>query len=510
MPSMRAFELARVLGVDTVDLVERGEQLGIQVDNPSTSLDEHAIDLLRRSYQAELQARMAPPSANDRDPGLDVDAIDLAPGRGTGRGSPAPWTLPLISLGIAAVVLIVATTLKPASRAPDQLGEIDISVVIELGTFALVAGLVALSPMKTVSSRPLALLWVYVLLMGFTAVYAVSPELSLVGAAQLGVMALLAHAMAVRGPGRHHTAFFVGVVAFSAVLLASALLLPNNPNSTARLSTSLPALNAVDFATYLGLAVIVVAYAIRRHPLVFTIGRRWLAYALMAAFAFGMVASQSRVAIVATAAALILMWLVNGGSLTDPRVQLGVIAAGLVTVVFSSVLVAFFARGDPESLSGLNGRSNLWQEVWPLVEDSPLVGHGFLSGRDLIPELELEGGFSTDVAHNFALETLLNGGVIALAVFSALVVAVVYSLSRALRRLERGQPMYMDASLYLAVIVYLVIIGTTESQLAQNANHATGWLAMSVAWLGGFARLMPERESPKWARRRLLSARRQP
>ncbi|MFQ5947996.1 MAG: translation initiation factor IF-2 N-terminal domain-containing protein, partial [Acidimicrobiia bacterium] len=60
MAKIRVYELARDLGVESKDLLERAQQLGIQVTTASSGLDEESVQLVRLSYEEAASAEPVP------------------------------------------------------------------------------------------------------------------------------------------------------------------------------------------------------------------------------------------------------------------------------------------------------------------------------------------------------------------------------------------------------------------------------------------------------------------
>ena len=78
---MRVYELARDLGLESKEVLERAIELGIEVKTASSGLDEDAVALVRLSYEEEAAPEAEAEAAAEAGPGPVPDAaeIDVAP-----------------------------------------------------------------------------------------------------------------------------------------------------------------------------------------------------------------------------------------------------------------------------------------------------------------------------------------------------------------------------------------------------------------------------------------------
>ncbi|MCK5756479.1 MAG: translation initiation factor IF-2 N-terminal domain-containing protein, partial [Mycobacterium sp.] len=51
MAKQRVYELARDLGLESKDVLERAQELGVEVKTASSGLDEDSVALVRMSYE---------------------------------------------------------------------------------------------------------------------------------------------------------------------------------------------------------------------------------------------------------------------------------------------------------------------------------------------------------------------------------------------------------------------------------------------------------------------------
>ncbi|MEA2010836.1 MAG: translation initiation factor IF-2 N-terminal domain-containing protein, partial [Actinomycetota bacterium] len=59
MAKQRVYELARDLGLESKDVLERAQELGVEVKTASSGLDEDSVALVRMSYE-EVAGRQSP------------------------------------------------------------------------------------------------------------------------------------------------------------------------------------------------------------------------------------------------------------------------------------------------------------------------------------------------------------------------------------------------------------------------------------------------------------------
>jgi len=72
-------------------------------------------------------------------------------------------------------------------------------------------------------------------------------------------------------------------------------------------------------------------------------------------------------------------------------------------------LMTFFSRGQPvDELLSLNGRTELWQHVYALFLERPLLGYGYLASRSVLLKVLPWAG----EAHNALAESLLDVGIL--------------------------------------------------------------------------------------------------
>ena len=64
MAKQRVYELARDLGLESKDVLERAQELGVEVKTASSGLDEDSVALVRMSYEEAAGEQL--PAASDQ------------------------------------------------------------------------------------------------------------------------------------------------------------------------------------------------------------------------------------------------------------------------------------------------------------------------------------------------------------------------------------------------------------------------------------------------------------
>jgi O-antigen ligase len=176
---------------------------------------------------------------------------------------------------------------------------------------------------------------------------------------------------------------------------------------------------------------------------------RRVAFAAVALGVVSMLLADSRAAMMATVAAgLVLL------SRRLRFAQMGALigVAGLIAVLFLTLTAG--NRNDrystTEELVTLTGRTEVWGVTIARIADRPIVGHGAGSSEGLFSQTVADGDMWWPAygAHNVALATLLEGGLVAGVLFAGAILSVVGRV--------RGRPEL------IALLVALGVNGITE------------------------------------------------
>ncbi len=135
-----------------------------------------------------------------------------------------------------------------------------------------------------------------------------------------------------------------------------------------------------------------------------------------------------------------------------------VITLGIMLAILFTPLGQYAANymklGEAASLTG---RTEIWTSSWPLILNSPILGHGFYSSR--FRTLMYSGeSFSAIHLHNSFLETAYNNGVLGLGLLLMMLFVIVRNLWRTARGSASNEVRYLAIGC-LAAFVNLFING---------------------------------------------------
>lgn len=126
----------------------------------------------------------------------------------------------------------------------------------------------------------------------------------------------------------------------------------------------------------------------------------------------------------------------------------------VVALAFSSVLTSYFetysSSGGPETLTG---RLGIWAYILNEAVEKPWIGHGFYSVWKVIPPF---GTFEARHAHNELIQQFYAYGVVGV----IMMFGIYISFYRQLRKL----PLKADRVYYLALLVFILIRGITDTE----------------------------------------------
>lgn len=195
---------------------------------------------------------------------------------------------------------------------------------------------------------------------------------------------------------------------------------------------------SLPMAWYLGMVL--------RRPLL-----RWACRAYLPVAVLGVGLTGSRGGMLATTVALMFIPLsmtrLSPGRLVTALVML--LAAGCLAVAFvPETLIERLATTGTEVEAGrFGGRGKLWKAGLAVVPENPVFGHGIGSFKTAItPRL----GSAAQVAHNSYVSVLVEQGIVGLALYLGMFVAVFVSVLK-LPRLERRFALVLMATLAVAM-----------------------------------------------------------
>jgi exopolysaccharide production protein ExoQ len=382
-----------------------------------------------------------------------------------------------------ALVLMAATDLKVRVRAASSTvsGRLDVFVLAELALFAAVAAVViGFYPARVLDRSRIRLvpaltgLFVGDLLLSVT--YSPFTALAVVRATELVVWCVLA--LQLRDLGDLETLHRLahGFVVMVSMAVLWGFLFRRPAVGLERDRFSWLSVHPVVAASWLGIgATLLVAYLLaasrgRRfapwHPNVYLI--------LLVIQVAALTATRTRGAMAAFVCASVT---VVAGHVSPRRrrefVFVGAAVALSVWVIASGPIQDFIARGETATrLSTLNGRTQLWKLAWIAIQQRPWFGHGMAASRGLFLDRTTLGG-----AHNAAVNVLVDQGAVGLALYAALCLALLVTLTR-----QRSGIARTHALPARAVLVFLVVHGLTVEYMVAPVMASFAWFLLVAVW----------------------------
>ena len=214
----------------------------------------------------------------------------------------------------------------------------------------------------------------------------------------------------------------------------------------------------------------------------------WWSYAGLAVVITGaLLATQTRGSVLAAAAACLLLLATRWrGSRRRDLIAVGALVVAAVGLAASEPVLTYLARGENAAqLASLNSRTALWDLALQAVQKHPLLGWGVGASRGIfLEEIGLGGG------HNAFVNVAVDLGIIGLVVWMALVVVLWRTVYRLPRQGYDG--IAVDRNIVRALIIMLVINGTTFEGMGALANVASTWLFLLVGWSAVLVRTVAE------------------
>ncbi|WP_246251652.1 O-antigen ligase family protein [Parasulfitobacter algicola] len=234
-----------------------------------------------------------------------------------------------------------------------------------------------------------------------------------------------------------------------------------------------------ETARILGLALLVL---LTGHEL---IGKKWLWWMCVIAGTTMLFMSASAKLFMALPAVgmffLCLKWRVGWGVKIVSAAYVALIGAVLFQVLDGLILIEHLVGLTGRDLS-LSGRDAIWAVGWPLVADSPWLGHGYDVGwtQSAKDALYMIKGPSAVVnhAHNGYLQTLLDLGLVGL----ILVLIAPFKMMVQCMNNQLDNPRSNSVAL---IVSYVLVLNVTGSYLTQNGDLFMCLMIWSLAFLQG-------------------------
>lgn len=417
------------------------------------------------------------------------------------------------SLGIAFVLLVIAdltvglvafTVLTFIALVPD-VGGPAVSFLKVSGLLLAFSWLALVTTRNDAQSDFLsehggftALVLVFLAWIGLTAVWAEEPNATLETVSRYGLNAALFLIVFTAVRRREHALWLAAALLIGASLAAVYALVvpPEDPAELSRLGTSIANPNELASAVLVGFAVGVAlsAGAVRRG-----VARAGAAFlACLCLLALFLTLSRGGLAALAVA---VVAGIVFGG-----RWRWGVAALG-VAIALSAVFY-FQAVASPEARERVTstaseegeGRTDLWQIGWRMVEDKPTTGVGAGNFEHASVHYLLEPGtirrdeFIVDEpksAHNMYLQVFSETGVVGLVLFSSILLLSLSCVVRAAWAFARRGDTQLEL---LSRGVFVALLALLAADFFGSRQYAKElWLLLGLApSLLAIARREPE------------------
>jgi O-antigen ligase len=234
--------------------------------------------------------------------------------------------------------------------------------------------------------------------------------------------------------------------------------------------------NALGYTAALGVPVLIVAGRSMRR------GRgRVLFYATALAQIALLIGSQSKTMLVASLLPPLLMVVYHGfrGRKTlRGAVLVSLVGSSLFTVAFATANIGVLAQWLDKDVT-LTGRIPLWQNLIPIVLESPILGHGYAAafGGYFSPvhEVWIQNRWDPSHAHNALLQTWLEIGLVGVVLFLFIYLRAIVRAIHIVAIVPGAVGLWP-----LTFFTTALMISITESGVASNF---LGWMMFVVAVL---------------------------
>jgi len=205
--------------------------------------------------------------------------------------------------------------------------------------------------------------------------------------------------------------------------------------------------------------------------------RTKLASFWVAAMAIIMVASGGKAGMLAAAICATILFVLRRNA---RRALLLVLGLSLIAwIVFSYTPVSRYMEdySDSGAATSLTGRTDLWRAAMPMIMQSPILGHGYMSSRFVSESNDLDDfNWAPSQMHNSFLEIAYTGGVIGL----ILLLSLHYQVARQLwAAVKSGEVLAAAFVLYVDVVLQSWVEGSVAGKASDNFLVLVGLVMIS-------------------------------
>ena len=153
--------------------------------------------------------------------------------------------------------------------------------------------------------------------------------------------------------------------------------------------------------------------------------------------------------------------------------------AGVVIAISSTALGAYLDKYLNEQQGGAaletaSGRTQIWEVAWQMIQKNPIWGYGYLSYRDLAPQI-IDARLVHP--HNELLNIWFNLGGVGLILVALTYIAYAWHLRCA------AQARLPQEALGLALLIYFLIRGLTEASVQDFSVYPSPLMMLMIGWM---------------------------
>ncbi len=250
-------------------------------------------------------------------------------------------------------------------------------------------------------------------------------------------------------------------------LLACVVAIVAELTGAVRLIGGVSSIAALHTCSYSNVGLVLFAYCVAEYPGCEPFRRRrllWFGAIGLAAIVVGTSATTNVSAVLGILVALIVSARRDRSQRVTSLAVCLITCFGLLTLFARESVLAWLMPNKTQlQIQGLTGRVNLWGDLMGLVQESPVLGHGFVASTR-------SGGLRIFNAHNVFLQALLDTGIVGTAI---LVIALAALAASCIRELKRGSP---RSAGFAAAFAALLPVNLTVP------IWGVGWEKLVFAW----------------------------
>lgn len=386
------------------------------------------------------------------------------------------------------LALLIGSDYKFRTRAPDSAisGSIDGFILLELGLYGLVALYVVSTwhkPGRGLQHPVILFGGFYLLVIALSLTRSPYPAFGAARVVEMFVLGAFTVAVATKATraDMHRAAHgFLVLVALSCVY---GVVIPSAPISNQQVGRfTWLAIHPTVSGVFVSIAVVIAFAYIVTHshsrpgpkwPL-------WVYIALFAGVTAALIATRTRASVVAAVVGLlaVLFFSFQGQRRLELLTASGL---GLALVAMTSLpaIEDYFARGEPVAqLETLNARTDIWSGAFAAIQIEPIYGWGLGASVGIIGERE---GIGT--AHNAAINVAVDLGLVGLALWTGLVLAILVGLLRIRIPVVTPDGVATDKAILVGVYLAVHVNGIFYFGAGAAGNVAATTMFLVAGWL---------------------------